>query len=183
VSARLPRILSALGGLALLGSMACFPLPTIVLPGSGPKPTPQPVPTPPTSPVGVVPSISSGVYPTPGREYTVEDHKANATRVYSIKAVDGDVVTYSLTTTTAGSSPSTVLDQKVTQVNGVFWTEGGASPVTKDIESYPKETVTVKAGTYPCFKVASGANTFWFIGGICVKGSGADVDFELSKLQ
>jgi len=195
MSQRLPRVLTVLAGLGLLGSAACFPLPTIVLPGSGPRPTPLidvvPTPHPSVSPSASAspgatpsagPSVSSSVYPLEGRVYTVADHKANATRVYTITSVDGSLVTYDLATSTGGSSPTVSRSQHVTQVNGVFWTEAGASPVTQGIESYPQESVTVQAGTFPAFKVTSGANTFWFCGGICIKASGADVDFELTKV-
>jgi hypothetical protein len=172
-----PRIVAALGLLGLLASTACFPLPTIVLPGSGPKPTPF-IPVTPTPAPVVAPSVSSTVYPTPGRVYTILDRKANTTRVYTVTAIEGSIVTYDLS---GGAGEKK--DQKVTQTNGVFWTDTGPNPVTKAIESYDAESVTVGAGTFPCFKVVSGANTFWFCGGICVKASGPDVDFELTQLQ
>lgn len=171
MSQRLPRILSAIGGLALLGTWACFPLPTVVLPGSGPRPTPM-IAQPSASP-------SPALTPTEGRTYTVEDHKGNATRVYTVRKVDGDVVSFDVTTT----PPGTTTARSITQTNGVFWTEDGDSPVTQAISTYPSETLTVKGGTFATNKVQAGANTFWFGNGICVKGQGETVDFELSKLE
>jgi hypothetical protein len=179
VSQRLPRILSALGGLALLGTWACFPLPTVVLPGSGPRPTPMPY-TPATPHPGTsTPTPPPLLAPTEGRAYTVEDHKAATTRVYVVRKVDGDIVSFDVTTT----PPGTTVAKKTTKTNGVFWTEDGDSPVTKDIVSYPAETVTVKGGTFVTNKVQAGANAFWFADGICVKGQGEAVDFELTKLD
>ncbi|MDB5095972.1 MAG: hypothetical protein JWM80_393 [Cyanobacteria bacterium RYN_339] len=184
MSSKLPRAVSLVGLFALLGSMACFPLPTVVLPGSGPRPTPQPERSYASSAAPTIaPSVSSLVYPSVSRKYTVEDHKRNTVRVYRVTDVTGSVVTYELTTTEGSASPMVLADRKVTQTNGVFWTEAGDSPVTQDIENSPMESITVKAGTYPCFKVVAGVNTFWFCGGICVKGAGPDLDFELSQLQ
>lgn len=176
MSRRLPRVLAAVGGLGLLGTWACFPLPTVVLPGSGPRPTP--VPYVPDTPRPGSTSPSSPLLPTEGRTYTLEDHKASTTRVYVVRSVDGDIVGFDLTVT----PPGTTTAKKVTRTNGVFWTEDGDSPVTQEILTYPAETLTVKAGTYVANKVQAGANAFWFASGICVKGQGETVDFELSKL-
>ena len=58
----------------------------------------------------------------------------------------------------------------VTRTFGIFWPEETPNPVTKDIESYPTEDVTVPAGTFPCRKVdAGGGATAWFCSGIVVK--------------
>lgn len=104
---------------------------------------------------------------------------------FEIHAINGDAVTYSGKTVITGRADQVDTNKTATKQNGVYWTSSEPNPVTKDIATYPQETVTVKAGTFTCRKVpsADGATMHWFAGPLIVKAANNVVSMELVSVE
>lgn len=169
----LPVVLIAGGLAALLGSWACE-----IGPASGPPPA---APPPSVAPLPLTPDLTPAVNKT----YTtlvLPDVKYDVT----IEAIAGDTITYDLATTTGMASPTSQTGLKVTKTNGVYWLGTGASPVTKDISTYPTEAVLTLPSRYQftANKVtAADGTTYWFAQGILVKSSGPSSTSQLVTVK
>jgi hypothetical protein len=179
-------ILAALGLMAaVVGCTAPTPATPPVAGASAAPGTAQPSAAPAAS---AAPSAAAngGLAIAAGKKYHYKYTPESVGYVdFEIHAVNGDAVTYSGKTVITGRADQVDTNKTATKQNGVYWTSTEPNPVTKDIATYPEETVTVKAGTFTCRKVpsADGATMHWFAGPMIVKAANNVVSMELVSVE
>lgn len=192
--ALVPLAVTGLGLAALMASWSCLPaIPlqqsTIVFRPTatpGPAVVPRPVSPSPVASESATPAApgsptvlpSGGLAPRPDRTYSFTVTGTGmpltaGTYDITVTAVDGDAVTYNLTSRPGGASSTMQQNLHVTRDRGIFWVFNSQNPLAADISSYPIESVTVPAGTFEAFKVSTADGfTYWFADGVEVKATG-----------
>lgn len=180
------QLLAALGLLtAMVGCTPATPATPPVAGASTAPGTSQPT-TAPAASTAPASAANGGLAIAAGKKYHYKYTPESVGYVdFEIHSVSGDAVTYSGKTVISGRPEQVDTNKTATKQNGVYWTSAEPNPVTKDIATYPEETVTVKAGTFTCRKVpsADGATMHWFAGPMIVKAANNVVSMELVSVE